>query len=96
VFLDEIGDLALELKQNSCAFCRNVSSSGSAEPLRSLWIYESSRRPAVIWRLRSRRGYFAKTSTTGCDVIALTLPPLRERKEDIPALAAYFLRAIRE
>ncbi len=43
-------------------------------------------------RRPSRRSVFARTCFNRLNVVTLTLPPLRERREDIPLLIHYFLR----
>ena len=37
-------------------------------------------------------GSFEPTSTTGCTYFQLIVPPLRERREDIPLLTRYFVQ----
>jgi len=39
-----------------------------------------------------KKGSSERTSITGLNVISIQLPPLRERKEDIPLLVDYFLK----
>ena len=41
---------------------------------------------------RSRKARSARTSTTGLNVVAIDIPPLRDHKEDIPDLANFFLK----
>jgi DNA-binding NtrC family response regulator len=57
------------------------------------------------WRLREeasrircaiQRACFVRIYTTGVEVITVTLPPLREKMDDVPALAQHFFkRAVR-
>ena len=52
------------------------------------------RRDAPRPRARGRSAAAsARTSTTGCSVVEIALPPLRERREDVPALARALPRA---
>ena len=50
--------------------------------------------PTGISPRRWRRGASARTSTTGLDVDSVRLAPLRERRDDIPALTRFFLERL--
>lgn len=95
IFLDEIGDLPLGLQ----AKLLRVLQEKEIEPL-------GAQRPKTIdFRLiaatnrdldeRIREGYFRKDLFYRLNVITITLPPLREVKEDIPVLAGHFLMKLR-
>lgn len=95
IFLDEIGDLPLGLQ----AKLLRVLQEKEIEPL-------GARRPKMIdFRViaatnrdleeRVREGYFRKDLYYRLNVITITLPPLREIKEDIPVLAGHFLMKLR-
>ena len=88
VFLDEIGDLRSNCKQNSCASFRNGNLSGSAEhpiavDLRIIAATTTSGR-GHKGRHISRRSL----SPPECD--RAHPAAFRERKEDIPALRTFF------
>ena len=55
----------------------------------------SSRRPTPTSTPRSRRGRFRQDLLFRLNTVEIRLPPLRDRRDDIPLLAAHFLRQSR-
>jgi Nif-specific regulatory protein len=91
VFLDEIGDLALDLQTKllRCLQEREFERVGGTAPIAvDLRIIAATSRDLEA---AVKAGMFREDLYHRLNVIALTLPPLRDRKEDIPALASYFL-----
>ena len=79
-----------------CAFSSSRRSCRSARRGRSAWTSASSRRPTPISNSASPKASSARTSTTASTVIRIHVPPLRERREEIPHLSTYFLREAME
>jgi DNA-binding NtrC family response regulator len=92
VFLDEIGDLALELQTKLLRvlqereFERVGGNTTIAVDLKIIAATSRDLEAAV------KAGSFRADLYHRLNVIALTLPPLRERKDDVAALANYFLQ----
>lgn len=96
VFLDEIAELPLELQSKllRAVQSRTVSSTGTSEgsPLTARILSSSSRDlHSLVEKGRFRRDLFFRLN-----VMNLRVPPLRERKPDLPMLAAHILAQLRE
>jgi transcriptional regulator with PAS, ATPase and Fis domain len=92
VFLDEVGDISAELQTKLLRFLqeREFERVGGTQP-----IYVDVRVIAATNRDLSsaiKEGRFRADLYYRLNVIPVSLPPLRERREDIPVLAKYFLR----
>lgn len=93
LFLDEIGDMPLELQTR---LLRVLSDGtfyrvGGAQPVKvDVRIVAATHQPLED---RVREGKFREDLFHRLNVIRLRLPPLRERREDIDALAQHFLAA---
>jgi len=92
VFLDEIGDMALELQARLLRFLQEhrferVGGTKSIDgDVRVIVATNRDLEKAI------QEGSFREDLYYRINVIAIRLPPLRERKGDIPALAQHFLR----
>lgn len=92
LFLDEIGNIPLHLQSKLLVVLQNreVIPIGSTIPkpidIRLITATNSSL-PAMV-----RKGMFREDLLYRINTITIELPPLRERPEDIPELANYFLR----
>ena len=94
IFLDEVGDVSAEIQTKLLRFLqeREFERVGGAKPIRvDVRIIAATNR-----NLESavKEGRFREDLYHRLNVIPITLPPLRERKEDIPVLANYFLRRL--
>jgi DNA-binding NtrC family response regulator len=91
VFLDEIAELPVDLQVKMLRALqeREIKPIGSNERTR----LDARIIAATNQELQSavRRGNFRKELYFRLDVVSIKIPPLRERKSDIPALVHYFL-----
>jgi Nif-specific regulatory protein len=91
LFLDEIGDLApdLQVKLLRVVQDKEFQRVGGVKDIRAnVRLLAATNRDL---RQARQRGTFREDLYYRLNVVALTLPPLRDRREDIPALAQYFL-----
>jgi transcriptional regulator with GAF, ATPase, and Fis domain len=92
VFLDEIGDISLEVQTKLLRVLEEMTFErvGSSEPVK----VDVRVITATHQDLESlmRQGRFREDLFFRLNVLPIVLPPLRERLEDIPELAAHFLR----
>jgi Nif-specific regulatory protein len=90
VFLDEIGEvpLALQVKLLRAIQEREFERVGGTRPVRVnvRWVAATNR----DLRAAIRKGAFREDLFYRLNVVSIALPPLRERRSDIPLLAAYF------
>jgi transcriptional regulator with PAS, ATPase and Fis domain len=92
VLLDEVGDISLDLQTKLLRFLqeREFERVGGTKPIRvdvRIIAATNQNLEAVV-----RAGHFREDLYHRLNVIPITLPPLRERKEDIVELAQYFLK----
>ncbi len=91
VFLDEVGDISPELQTKLLRFLqeREFDRVGGTKQIRvEVRIVAATNRDLEA---AVKEGRFREDLYHRLNVVPIILPPLRERKEDIPALAQYFL-----
>ena len=78
-------------RPSCCAPSRPASSSAWAPRRPAAWMCASSPPPMPTWHAEVAEGRFRQDLLFRLNTIELRLPPLRDRREDIPLLAAHFL-----
>ncbi len=92
VFLDEVGDVSTELQTKLLRFLqeREFERVGGTKPINvDVRIIAATNRDL---NNAVQEGKFREDLYYRLNVVPLILPPLRDRKEDIPGLADYFLK----
>lgn len=96
LFLDEIGEMDIHLQAKLLRFLQEqiVQRVGSAKPIAVdvRIVTATNRNPEAIVKAGTLRADLYHR----LNVVRLSLPPLRNRREDIPLLAAHFLRRFNE
>ncbi|MBI5250394.1 MAG: sigma-54-dependent Fis family transcriptional regulator [Desulfomonile tiedjei] len=96
IFLDEIGEMTLATQAKLLRVLqeREIEPLGSTRTVKvDIRIVTASNR---ILREEVRRGNFREDLFYRLNVVPITIPPLRERREDIPLLIEHFLNIYNE
>jgi len=91
IFLDEVGDLPLSVQKKFLRFIQErefLRVGGSSRVKVDVRIIAATNRDLDT---EIKSGNFREDLFFRLNVVRLTVPPLRERKDDIPVLAAHFL-----
>jgi PAS domain S-box-containing protein len=92
IFLDEIGDISPSIQQRLLRVLqeREFERVGSSIPVRVDVRVIAATNKNLLDRIR--RGQFREDLYYRLKVVEITLPPLRDRKEDIPLLVSHFIK----
>ncbi len=91
VFLDEIGNVSLPMQTRLLRFLQNgeVRRVGDTKPRRvDVRVIAATNRDLAV---ATSEGSFREDLFYRLEVLTIALPPLRQRREDIPILAKFFL-----
>jgi len=94
IFLDEVGELPLEMQAKILRFLqeKEVRPVGSNQKVKvDVRIMAATNRDLDS---EYKKGTFRKDLFFRLNVVTISLPPLRERRSDIPILAAFFLERL--
>jgi transcriptional regulator with PAS, ATPase and Fis domain len=91
IFLDEIGDIPLPLQAKLLQVLQNgeFSRLGGKDVRVNTWVISSTNHNLAR---DLREGMFREDLYYRLNIIKIDIPPLRERKEDIPLLVEYFVK----
>src|SRR5678810_753730 len=92
LFLDEIGDLRLDLQANLLRAIQDgeIERVGGTKPIKTEFRLIAATN--IDLERAVKEGKFREDLFYRINVIPIKMPPLRERKEDIPKLAEFFLQ----
>jgi transcriptional regulator with PAS, ATPase and Fis domain len=96
LFLDEVSNLNLSMQARLLRFLQEheIKRVGGMESIKvDVRIIAAANQPL---ELLVKEGKFREDLFDRLNVVSITLPPLRERKEDIPLLATHFLQKFSE
>jgi two-component system NtrC family response regulator len=96
IFLDEIGELPLSLQVKLLRVIqeREVDKIGSSQPVKvNIRILAATNRKL---KTQVEDGEFREDLFYRLSVVTIDVPPLRERKDDIPMLVSHFLKSFSE